>query len=133
MENKEKLSQYLKELPVEKPSANFTELVMNRVRLEPVKENAVYQPLISWQVWWRIFIGFTLLILGTALFYAYFPAGQGTSGLFFLDKIDLSLIIKPFSLLTMALSKLSFTYIVILAAITVLLFFDRFYSLYSAR
>jgi hypothetical protein len=133
MKNTDHLSTYLKELPVEEPSVNFTLIVMDRVRLETVKSNVVYQPLISWQVWRRILTGFALLLLGSVLLYSYFPDSSGTSGILSTYKIDSTLILKPLFVLTQALSKLSFTYVAILMAISVLLFFDQIYSRFTDR
>jgi len=133
MESNEKLGGYLKEIPIERPSVDFTQQVMNRVRLEPVKVNTVYQPLISWQVWLRVIVGLLMAFLGALLFYSYMPADPGLNGLISFDKIDFSMIIKPFELLTQTLNKLSFTYIVIFAAISVLLLIDQLYTRYTDR
>jgi hypothetical protein len=133
MENKERLIGYLKELPMEKPSDDFTLQLMNRVRLEPVYTKMVYVPLIGRQVWWSIFIGFALVFLSTLFYFSFLPADSAMNGWIIFEKFDFTLITRPFELFSQALSKMSFTYIIIVAAIAVLLLMDQLYTLYTDR
>jgi len=133
MENKDRLGGYLKGLPIEKPSVDFTLQVMNRVRMEPVRAKLVYEPLISRKVWWWLFIGIALVLFSLMISFSYSPVDTSMNGLLYFEKIDLSLIISPFVLLAQALNKLPFTYIIIIAAISALLFIDQLYTRYAYR
>jgi len=133
MENKDRLGGYLKGLPIEKPSVDFTLQVMNRVRMEPVRAKLVYEPLISRKVWWWLFIGIALVLFSLMISFSYSPVDTSMNGLLYFEKIDLSLIISPFVLLAQALNMLPFTYIIIIAAISALLFIDQLYTRYSYR
>jgi hypothetical protein len=133
MENKERLIGYLKELPMEKPSDDFKLQVMNRVRLEPVYTKMVYLPLISRQVWWSVFVGFVLLFFSVLFYFSFLPADSTMNGLIIFEKLDLAWITRPFELFSQALGKMSFTYIIIVAAISVLLLMDQLYTRYTDR
>lgn len=56
----------VKELPVEKPSVNFSKNVMEVINALETKEQKVYEPLISKKGWFMIaasFVGFILLLI----------------------------------------------------------------------
>ena len=133
MKKQDNLGDYMKELPREEPSVNFTRIVMDRVRVEAKKAPVGYPPLISQQVWWKIFIGLTLLVISTIVYRAYFPGNEAPTLLPVFYQVDLSMILKPFQLLSYALSNLSQTVVAGSLAISVLLLTDQLYSHLARR
>lgn len=131
METKDRLSIYLKELPAEEPSVNFTRLVMERVRVEARKAPVVYQPLITPPMWRWIFVSITLLLVGAILLTTYFPGSESAAGAFSLPKVDLSFLNRPFVMLTNVLNNISVNYLFILAGISSLLLLDQLYSRFA--
>ena len=69
MKKQDLLIAYLKELPREEPSGNFTQMVMSRVQLETIKSPVVYQPLISKEVWRKVIVVSGLLLLGAVILF----------------------------------------------------------------
>lgn len=128
MKKPDLLKDYLKELPREEPSINFTGMVMSRVCVETVKSPVVYQPLISIKEWRNIIIASAIILLVSIFLYFYLPGSQTTAGLFSMPKIDYSFIFRPFVLLSQNLNKLSFTYVAVLMAVSALLIFDQIHS-----
>lgn len=133
MKKQDPLIAYLKELPREEPSGNFTQMVMNRVQLETIKSPVVYQPLISKEMWKKVIFVSGLLLLGAILLYFYLPASTNSIGYLTLPKVDYSILFKPFLVLTQALNKLSITFFGILMAISSLLLVDQLYSRFANR
>lgn len=131
MKNKDNLSKYFKEIPVEEPSGNFTMLVMDRVRVEAKKSPFEYTPLISTRVWWTILITITLTLLAGLLLQSYFPGQESSESLQFLNKMDFSLISKPFILLSKAFNSITVTHLFVLMGISALLLFDKFHSRFA--
>jgi len=134
MKEQDKLRAYLRELPREEPSGNFTFMVMDRVRKESAKPQAIYQPIISRQIWWKLFIGVLLLFVGAVIFRTYFP-GNEQPGILTkpLYQLDYSLLLKPFQIISQSLVKMPFAFITALAAVTALLFIDLFYNRFVSR
>ncbi len=128
MKKPDLLKDYLKELPREEPSINFTEVVMSRVYVETVKSPVAYQPLISLKGWRNIIIASTIILLVSIFLFFYLPGSQTASGLVSLPKIDYSFFLKPFVLLSQTLNKLSFTFVAVLMAVSALLIFDQIHS-----
>jgi hypothetical protein len=133
MEMKDNLRAYLKELPQEEPSADFTAIVMNRVRLEAIKSSVIYQPLISRQMWLKICIGLALFILGAVLLRTWFPGNETPALLQSFYRIDFSIFLKPFLLLSNALNKMSLPFVGGILAVSLLLLGDQLYNKFIAR
>ena len=133
METKDNLRAYMKELPREEPSADFTGMVMNRVRLEAIKSAVIYQPLISRQMWLKIYIGLALFILGAVLLLTWFPGNESPALLQSFYRIDFSILLKPLLLLSNALNKLSLPFIGGILAVSLLLLGDQLYAKFIAR
>lgn len=128
MKKPDLLKEYLKELPLEEPSANFTDLVMSRVCVETIKSPVAYQPLIGRKAWRNIVFLSAVILLGSITLYFYFPESHTASEFFSLQKIDYSFLLKPFILLSQTLNKLSFTFVAVLMAVSALLIFDQIHS-----
>jgi hypothetical protein len=133
MEKQDNLFKYMKELPNEEPSDDFTRRVMDRVRTEAIKTPAFYQPLISRQAWAEIFIGMIMLIIVSALINGYFPANNSPSWFSPLSKIDFSFIFIPFVSLSKAMNNLPITVVAGLMAISMLLLIDQLFYRYGNR
>lgn len=133
MKKQDLLIAYLKELPREEPSGNFTQMVMNRVQLETIKSPVVYQSLISKEVWLKVIVVSGLLLLGAILLYFYLPGSTNSIGYLSLPKVDYSFLFKPFVVLSQALNKLSVTFVSVLMAISALLLVDQLYSRFANR
>jgi vacuolar-type H+-ATPase subunit I/STV1 len=133
METKDNLRAYMKELQREEPSADFTGMVMNRVRLEAIKSPVIYQPLISRQMWLKIYIGLALFILGAVLLRTWFPGNEAPALLQSFYRIDFSFLLKPFLFLSNALNKMSLPFIGGILAVSLLLLSDQLYAKYIAR
>lgn len=133
MKKQDNLGDYLKELPREEPSINFTRIVMDRVRVEAKNTPVEYPPLISQQVWWKIFIGLTLLVVSAIVYRTYFPVNEIPTVLPAFYKVDLSIIMKPFQMLSYALSDLSQPVVAGLLAISSLLLADLLYTRLAHR
>jgi hypothetical protein len=133
MKKQDNLRAYMKELKLEEPSTDFTRLVMERVRVEIVKSPAVYQPLINKQVWTKIFIGCILFSIGAVLLRSYFPGNDNPALIPSFYQIDFTFILKPFQLLSKAMSGISLNYAGGAAAISMLLIADQFYTRMTDR
>jgi hypothetical protein len=125
MKKQDTLKNFMKELPREEPSENFTSMVMNRVSLEPKKTPVVYQPLISRQGWRWIAFGVIFLGIGLAIFRNYFPGNEVPSVLQPLYSLDFSILLKPFNYIGQILNRLSPTVLAGMIAVSVLLFADQ--------
>jgi hypothetical protein len=128
MKKQDTLRNFMKELPREEPSENFTSMVMNRVSLEPKKTPVVYQPLISRQGWRWIAFGVIFLGIGLAIFRNYFPGNEVPSVLQPLYSLDFSILLKPFSYIGQILSRLSPTVLAGMIAVSLLLFADQLHA-----
>ena len=128
METKDHLRTFLKELPREEPSADFTKLVMERVRIEAIKLPSVYQPLINGQIWRRIFGCIVLVLIGLILWRTYFPGNDNPDFMASFYQLDFTRMLKPFQLLSNALNSISLNFIGGAAAISLLLFADLLYA-----
>ncbi|MCX6219700.1 MAG: hypothetical protein NTZ69_01775 [Bacteroidia bacterium] len=133
MKKQDLLIAYLKELPREEPSGNFTQMVMNRVQLETIKSPVVYQSLISKEVWLKVIVVSGLLLLGAVILYFYLPGGTNSTSYLTLPKIDFSILFKPFLVFTQALNKISITFLGVLIAIASLLLVDQLYTRFANR
>jgi vacuolar-type H+-ATPase subunit I/STV1 len=126
-------SNRVKKIGLEEPSADFTGIVMNRVRLEAIKSSAIYQPLISRQMWLKIYIGLALFILGAVLLRSWFPGNETPALVQSFYRIDFSILLKPFLLLSNALNKLTLPFIGGILAVSLLLLSDQLYAKFIAR
>lgn len=133
MKKQDPLIAYLKELPREEPPGNFTRMVMSRVQLETIKSPVVYQPLISKEVWRKVFVVSGLLLLGAVILYFYLPGGTNSTSYLTLPKVDFSILLKPFMVFTQALNKVSITFLGVLIAIASLLLVDQLYTRFANR
>ena len=133
MKHQDKLRTYLKELPREEPSDNFTTMVMDRVRMEAAKPMADYQPLIYRPIWRILFTGIISFLIGAAIYRTYFP-GNEQSGLFkSLYQIDYSIFLKPFQFLSESIVRMPFAFAAGLAAVMALILIDHLYSRFTSR
>ena len=131
--HQDKLRTYLKELPREEPSDNFTSMVMDRVRMEAAKPTADYQPLINRQTWRILFIGIISIFIGAAIYRSYFP-GNENPGLFKpLYQFDYSLFLKPFQLFSESIVRTPVAFVAGLAAVMALILIDHLYSRFASR
>jgi|GEM_PF-1777464 len=128
MKTVDKLGTFLKELPMEATSDDFTRLVMERVRLEAVKSQVAYAPLISSRLWWKILAGSLLFLLAAVLLHEYFPGKESTGVLLSLQSVDFSFVLKPFQSLTKMMNSLPFALISGVMAICVLLAVDQLHG-----
>lgn len=133
MKKQDLLIAYLKELPREEPSGNFTQMVMSRVQLETIKSPVVYQPLISKEVWRKVIVLSGLLLVGAILLYIYLPGSADSTGYLSLPKVDYSFLLKPFAILSQALNKIPVTFVGVLVAICALLLVDQLHTRFASR
>ena len=133
MKRPDNLSEYVKELPKEQPSANFTLLVMDRVRLESMKSPVVYQPIFSKQVLWSCLIGIILSTICSIFLGAYFPGKEPSILYKYFTQIDFSWISKPVHIFVTTLNHLSGPFLLGFAAISMLFLVDQLYSRYANR
>jgi hypothetical protein len=133
MEMKDNLSAYLKELPQEEPSADFTRMVMENVRLETIKSPAIYQPLISRKMWTKIFIGMVLVLIGTVLLRTWFPGNETLALIPSGYRIDFSFLLKPLLALSDGLNKIPLTFAGGALAFSLLLLVDQLYIKFKVR
>jgi hypothetical protein len=133
MEKQDSLKTYIKELPEETPSINFTTMVMNRIRLENEKAPLVYQPLIKTQDWKRIFGILMLMIVSAVLLHTFFPGNASSSWTQTIYSLDLSFLLKPFVTLIQFINSVPLAVITGIIAISFLVLFDQFYSRYARQ
>jgi hypothetical protein len=133
MENKDQLRIFLKELPQEEPSANFTRSVMDQIRVEKQKANIIYKPLISKQLWWKIFAGIALSLASLLVFFIYEPSVQVSGEFKILAKADLTFLLRPFLMLSEAVNKLTFTSLAIVMSLGALLLIDQLMTKFASR
>ena len=133
MKNQDNLGKFLKEVPIERPSDNFTRLVMDRVMLERKVSPVAYQPIIGSRIWLKLSVGILLVIIGSLMLGSYFPANEQSTIFQSLSRIDLSLVNRPFHLISNAMSTLSPTFVTGLAAISLLILIDQVYTGYVNR
>lgn len=133
MKEQDKFRTFLKELPREEPSGNFTLMVMERVKKENVKSSAIYQPIIGRNLWWKLFAGMVLIFVGATIFRTYFPGNEQAGLLQPLSQIDYSLFFKPFNSLSALLVKMPLTIVTALVSVSVLLLIDQLYNHFETR
>ena len=133
MKHQDKLRTYLKELPREEPSDNFTAMVMDRVRMEAAKSPANYQPLINRQSWRILFSGIILIFIGAAIYHTYFPGNEQPDLFKPLYQIDYSIFLKPFQLMSESIVKMPVAFAGGLAAVTALFLIDHLYSRFASH
>jgi len=131
MRTQDNLGKYMKELPKEEPSFEFTSKVMDRVLAEAKKSPGEYYPLISSQMWLRIIAGMILLVVGVVLIRTYFPGNENPAGWQSLYRVDLSVVFGPILNLFREAKVFSVTFAGGLMAFTILLLADRIYSRHS--
>ena len=128
MTTKDNLRTFLKELPIEAPSQDFTRLVMERIRLEAVKSPVVYTPLISTRGWLKIISGSIIILVVMLLLYEFFPVKESSGVVLSLSSADFYFLLKPFEVLSKFLSGLSFTYVAVAVSVCLLLVVDQLYG-----
>lgn len=127
MKEKDKLKDWLRELPAEQPSPDFTRKVMEQImtewRLNPVK----YQPIISKKGWWTI--GGMALLLTSILFMLHSTVSEATevASQESILGIDLANLINPVSHYFGKLSEISPAVAIGVLAIIALWFFDQLF------
>lgn len=133
MRTQDNLGKYMKELPKEVPSPEFTSKVMGRVLAAAKKSPVVYHPLISRQMWMRISVGTILMFAGIALLRTYYPGNENPAGWQSLYRFDLSVVFAPFLKIFREARTLSVTFAGGLMAFSLLLLADRIYSRHPHR
>jgi hypothetical protein len=133
MRDQDKLRAYLKELPREEPSDNFTVMVMDRVRMEVATSPTAYQPLINRQSWWKILTGMLLFFIGAVIYRTYFPGNEQVGILQPLFQVDYSFLLRPFQLLSESMVRVPLTFVTGFIAVTALLLVDQLYSRFTSR
>jgi len=128
MSQKDIMKEWLKELPSEQPSPDFTVKVMQRVMSEWTLNPVKYQPIISRKGWWVI--GFTAIALTSILFLLHptLPAGAASaspSNVFY--GFDLSKFLAPVSHIFEKLNNISPAVAIGALAIIALWFFDQLF------
>ncbi len=124
MNQKDILKEWIKELPAEKPSPDFTVKVMQRVMSEWTLNPIKYQPIISKKGWWSI--GIIALITTTLLLmiHASLPA-EADSAVKSVYGFDLTQLFTPISHIFEKLTNLSPAVAIGAVAIIALWFFDQ--------
>ena len=133
MENIDKLRIFLKELPQEEPSADFTRLVMGKISVEKQKVNVKYKPLISSQLWWKVYAGIALSLAVLLVYFINDPSQQVSGEFSILAKADLTFLMRPFILLSEAMNKLTFTSFAIVMSLGALLLIDQLVTRFASR
>ena len=133
METADKLGKYMKELPYEQPSDQFTRMVMGRVMAEAKLSTGGYHPLISRKSWMLFGAGFLLLLIVSVLMPTYFPGNENPSGWISLFRLDYSGAWKPLLTITESLKNIPVTFLGALAAFTLLVTAERLMSLDPRR
>lgn len=128
MRTKDQLGKYMKELPKEEPSFEFTSKVMDRVLAEAKYAPSSYHPLISRQMWLKILLGTILIVAGVALLHTYFPGNENPAGWQSLYRFDLSVVFEPVLKVFRVARNLPVTFAGGLMAFSLLLLADRIYS-----
>ena len=128
MSQKDIMKEWLKELPSEQPSPDFTVKVMQRVMSEWTLNPIKYQPIISRKGWW--IIGITAIALTSILFLLHpaLPAGAASaspSNTFY--GFDLSKFLAPVSRVFEKLNNISPAVAIGALAIIALWFFDQLF------
>jgi len=78
---------YVKEIPTETPSVEFTANLMKSItQLESVKSKIVYKPLISKKAWFVVFLALIAVV--------FIPFNSSEEGMFTLPKLNLSFLEK---------------------------------------
>jgi hypothetical protein len=128
MSQKDLMKEWLKELPSEEPSPDFTVKVMQRVMTEWTLNPIKYQPIISKKGWWTM--GFVAILLTSFLFllHSSLPAGsENAEQSKSLYGIDLVQLITPISQLFEKLTTISPAVAIGALAIIALWFFDQIF------
>lgn len=133
MKTQDNLRAYMKELPKDEPSADFTKMVMNRVRLEAIKSPILYPPLISRKMWLNIFGVALLFVAGVVMLRSWFPSNDTPAIFSSINKVDFSFLLHPFQLLSDSLNKLSLAVVGGILVISLLVIADQFHAKYSGR
>jgi len=128
MSQKDIMKEWLKELPSEQPSPDFTVKVMQRVMSEWTLNPIKYQPIISRKSWW--IIGIIALILTSFLFMIHPSLSAGATATNPPNQIygfDLSQIFAPVGHLFEKLNNISPAVAIGVLAILALWFFDQLF------
>lgn len=133
MKEQDKLRTYLKELPREEPSGNFTFMVMERVKKESIKSPLIYQPIIGRNLWWKLFTGLILIFVGAIIFRTYFPGNEQAGLLQPLSQIDYASFFKPFRSFSTLVGKMPLTFVTTLVSVSALLLIDQLYNRFETR
>lgn len=133
MEKQDNLGKFMKELPREAPSVNFTQMVMERVSVGVEKSPVAFQPLISRQGWRKIALLTILVGIGLVIFRNYFPGSEGTSLLPSAFSLDPSVLLKPFASFVQLLGRISPAVLFGLISISTLVMVDKLISVYARR
>ncbi len=128
MKTQDDLGKYMKELPMEAPSFEFTSNVMGRVLAETKISPAEYNPLISNKMWIRIVAGLFVFLVGLTIIRTYFPGNENPAGWQSIYNFDLSAVFGPFLKMARIARSLPISFAGGLMAFSFLLLADRFYS-----
>jgi len=128
MSQKDLLKEWLKELPSEQPSPDFTVKIMKRVMTEWTLNPIKYQPIIGKKGWWTM--GFIAFLLTSILFmlHSTLPSGtEVTTQSKSIYGIDLAQLFAPVSQLFEKLNNISPAVAIGALAIIALWFFDQLF------
>lgn len=128
MSQKDLMKDWLKELPSEQPSPDFTVKVMQRVMSEWTLNPIKYQPIISKKGWWTL--GLITILLTSFLFmlHSSLPSGPETVAQSkSLYGLDLAQLLNPISQLFEKLNNISPAVAIGALAIIALWFFDQLF------
>ncbi len=128
MSQKDLMKDWLKELPSEQPSPDFTVKVMQRVMSEWTLNPIKYQPIISKKGWWTM--GLVAILLTSILFmlHSSLPSGSETVAQSkSIYGIDLDQLVSLVSQLFEKLNNISPAVAIGVLAIIALWFFDQLF------
>jgi hypothetical protein len=128
MNHKDIMKEWLKELPEEQPSSDFSVKVMQRVMSEWTLNPIKYQPFISKKGWWSLVL-VALLVTGLLFtLHSLLPSGTESSAqISTIYGIDFSKLFAPVSHLFVKLNDISPTVAIGALAIIALWFFDQLF------
>lgn len=135
MEKQDNLYLYMKELPGDSPSSDFTRSVMDRIAKENVATPVVYKPLISKAMWIFLICSSVVVFLISTFLRTIFPGQAAPSRLNPFYQIDFSFMVKPLQSLMSLFSHFSFPLLSGLVVMTLFLFLfaDHLYLRISRR
>ena len=127
MSQKDLMKDWIKELPPEQPSPDFTVKVMQRVMSEWTLNPIKYQPIISRKGWWSL--SFIAIMMTSILFvlHSSISGSESAAASKSVYGLDLSHLVTPVSHLFERLNNISPAVAIGALAIIALWFFDQLF------